>query len=1086
MNQGWICSNGHGMAESPARARCPLCGAAVVPNGESPHTLAPAREDDGQPTIPAPGKARPAPPPAPVEIEATIQPPAAEAPDIFQTAMPAPAAPLTARTPHGPPTGQAPVNVHDANTLAPPSTQRGPSTPAATEDYEVIEVLGRGGMGVVYKARDRRLGRVVALKMVLAGQYASDDELRRFHTEAEAVARLQHPNIVQIHDIGVRDGRPYFSLEYCDGGSLQGRLDGTPLPPTHAARLLRTLAEAVQHAHAAGIIHRDLKPANILLVEPKDVPLERCTPKITDFGLAKRIEDDQGHTATEAILGTPTYMAPEQAQGKTKQSGPAADVYALGAILYDLLTGRPPFKGETAMDTIQMVQTSEPVPPTRLQPRIPDDLQTITLKCLEKDPARRYSSAADLAQDLTRFLAGEPILARPVSGWERAWKWVRRNPTAAALIAVCFLAPAAVAGVSLAYSVQLREETARALSAEKDADQKRARAGAAEQKTAEALIEVEKKREAAEKAQQAARAAEAEAKKARDGAKKDFLHAQAAAVKLMRLAQDRMRRMGGTEAVRRELLEEALRMCLVFARRQGDSIADVRRLIDAHRLVGELEYELGHHGEAIRHLGKALEAHAEVCSRSERDRLDAAFQNGVADILIARWRAEQAVAPKDAAASLDAALSHVNALPDALRGHWTTAHARAMVLSARGLHRQETQRLAARRDMEEARGLLRSMETRPEVSGDGQRLADVRRERARVLANLSALDVGLGRLDPALAGADEALAVLREVRASGGADVLSELGRAQANKGLVLLARGELKAAAAVFDRAVADFREVSALAPLNVDHRELLASALLNQGLGRHQMGRPHEAEAPLKEAAEINERLARDAPAAALYRAAAGRACNALGLCLMRQGRGDAALPWLEKGRAGFAEAARLRGEPFEEAHVCWGNLVLCRQRLASAADLAGQTDAALLHLAALSDLRRERLAALPLVKDDWLRFAEHCLAGAEVLGTEAVRARLLEKAGDHRALSACVAGMAKLAPTWPGHLDSLDHLAACVRLAEKESAAEPKATLLARYRREAAALVQGLKKNPPPGLTERLASPTLAGLNLGAGRP
>jgi tetratricopeptide (TPR) repeat protein len=304
-------------------------------------------------------------------------------------------------------------------------------------------------MGIVYKARQMGLNRIVALKMIRAGRYAEPGELARFRQEAEAVARLQHPHIVQIHEIGTADGRPYFSLEYVEGGSLAGKLNGAPLPAPLAARLLEALAGAVHYAHERGVIHRDLKPHNVLLsfsggsqnragppqapfCEP---PLNEVVPKVADFGLAKQLDGGESQTETGAILGTPSYMAPEQAWGKTKigSIGPAADVWALGAILYECLTGRPPFRGESAVDTLQQVVDQEPVPPSRLNPKVPRDLETICLKCLQKAPARRYPSAGALGEDLGRFRRGEPIQARPVGRLERAWRWCRRNRLAASL-----------------------------------------------------------------------------------------------------------------------------------------------------------------------------------------------------------------------------------------------------------------------------------------------------------------------------------------------------------------------------------------------------------------------------------------------------------------------------------------------------------------------------------------------------------------------------------------------------------------------------------------------------------------------------
>jgi serine/threonine-protein kinase len=322
--------------------------------------------------------------------------------------------------------------------------------PARVPGYEILSELGRGGMGVVYKARQVQLNRLVALKMILAGGHASAADLARFRREAEAVARLQHPHIVQIHEVGEAEGRPFFSLEYVAGGSLADKLDGTPLPPRQAAELIETLARAVQAAHERVIIHRDLKPANVLLTADG-------TPKLTDFGLAKRLDQEKGQTQSGAIVGTPSYMAPEQARGGSKAIGPAADLYALGALLYELLTGRPPFRAATAMDTIFQVLTEEPVPPCQLQSKVPRDLQTIALKCLAKEPGRRYLTAGELAADLRRWLGGEPIRARPVGRVERGLKWVRRRPAQAALLAVVLLV--AIGGAAVwAWVVQTEAE----------------------------------------------------------------------------------------------------------------------------------------------------------------------------------------------------------------------------------------------------------------------------------------------------------------------------------------------------------------------------------------------------------------------------------------------------------------------------------------------------------------------------------------------------------------------------------------------------------------------------------------------------
>ncbi len=334
--------------------------------------------------------------------------------------------------------GSTPARPAGAQTATEGEAPQSAAPLLALPSYEILEELGRGGMGVVFKARQVGLDRLVAVKMILAGSLAGPDERARFRREAEAVARLQHPNIVQIHEIGEHQGRPYFVLEFLDGGSLDTRLARTPQPAEAAAYLVQILARAMHAAHERGILHRDLKPANVLLAADG-------TPKITDFGLAKRLDTEgaqgeDGRTQTGAIVGTPNYMAPEQAYGLSAQVGPEADTYALGAILYECLTGGPPFRGTTVWETLDLVRTADPVPPRRLQPKVPRDLETVTLKCLEKDPRKRYPSAEALAEDLGHFLAGEPIVARPVSLAGRLVKWARRRPAVAAGFGLFFLA----------------------------------------------------------------------------------------------------------------------------------------------------------------------------------------------------------------------------------------------------------------------------------------------------------------------------------------------------------------------------------------------------------------------------------------------------------------------------------------------------------------------------------------------------------------------------------------------------------------------------------------------------------------------
>lgn len=327
-------------------------------------------------------------------------------------------------------------------------------------DYELLREIARGGMGVVYKARQVRLNRVVALKMILAGQFASPADVQRFQTEAEAAAQLDHVGIVPVFEVGQHDGHHYFSMGLVEGESLAKRIADGPLPPRTAAEIVLQVAEAIQYAHGKGVIHRDLKPANVLLDKTGQ-------PRVTDFGLAKRIQGDSHLTASGQILGTPSYMPPEQAAGRIDQVSETADVYSLGAILYATLTGRPPFQADNPLDTVMQVIEREPVSPHTLNPAIPLDLETVCLKCLEKDRRKRYGSASDLAEELRRYLNGKPILARPVGRVERAWRWCRRNPIVAGLLAAVALSLAGGTWVSTWFAIKAQAR------AEGEAEQRR-------------------------------------------------------------------------------------------------------------------------------------------------------------------------------------------------------------------------------------------------------------------------------------------------------------------------------------------------------------------------------------------------------------------------------------------------------------------------------------------------------------------------------------------------------------------------------------------------------------------------------------
>jgi hypothetical protein len=411
-------------------------------------------------------------------------------------------------------------------TIAPsPATAAEPRDERAPPGYTIEKELGRGGMGVVYLARAVALNRPCALKMILSGAHSGAAEVLRFKTEAQAIARLQHPGIVQVFEIGEHDGRPFMALEFCPGGSLEAKLAKGPLAAKQAATLVKALAEAVQAAHVAQVLHRDLKPANVLLTETG-------APKVTDFGLAKKL-DEQGATRTGSVMGTPSYMPPEQAEGK-KDIGPAADVYSLGAILYECLAARPPFRAATALDTLLQVLTEEPVPVRQLNAQAPVDLETICLKCLHKEPRKRYATARELADDLGRYLNGEPIRARPVGAVERAVKWARRNAVVSALAAAVFLVLLGGIVVSSYFALTARQEAKAAAEAKGLADRETARANA-KAKEAETNLGVALLRE--KEAKKARGDAEHEAKEAKK-ARADAVREAAAGKAQARRAED--------------------------------------------------------------------------------------------------------------------------------------------------------------------------------------------------------------------------------------------------------------------------------------------------------------------------------------------------------------------------------------------------------------------------------------------------------------------------------------------------------------------------------------------------------------------
>ncbi|HVK17594.1 MAG TPA: serine/threonine-protein kinase, partial [Fimbriiglobus sp.] len=494
----------------------------------------------------------------------------------------------------------------DGNRVAltqPPT--RAPEIPG----YQIIEELGRGGMGVVYHAVQVRLNRPVALKMILAGEFAGAAERVRFMTEAEVIARLHHPNIVQLYEFNVHNGVPYFSLEFVDGGTLERRLARQPLAPAEAAALLETLARAIQYAHDHSVVHRDLKPSNILL-EPLPqngsgpptggqsshrhlhgnssfgtlscvVRETAVVPKVTDFGLAKTSAGSTGLTQSGAIMGTPSYMAPEQAEGKGREVGPVADVYSLGAILYECLTGRPPFHAATPVDTIVQALNEEVVAPRRLQPNVPRDLETICLKCLRKDPARRYATADELAEDLRRLLSGESIKARPVGPVERSVRWARRRPAAAALLGVTTLAALVILVGGWASSARLRTALADTQEQRGLADIRRQEAEGERQRAQDAAAEADRQR-------QAAVASAAEADRQRQAVATSLRNRLDVVDDILFNMDARLENASGMESIRREFLDEVRRFSDQLLKENPDDPSVMRQSGRVYRSIGAL------------------------------------------------------------------------------------------------------------------------------------------------------------------------------------------------------------------------------------------------------------------------------------------------------------------------------------------------------------------------------------------------------------------------------------------------------------------------------------------------------------------
>jgi tetratricopeptide (TPR) repeat protein len=500
-------------------------------------------------------------------------------------------------------TGMGPLDTQAQSPFSQPSDTGVPVSTLGR--FEIERELGRGGFGVVFLAYDPKLCREVALKVPRPAVLVSSEAHERFLREARAAAGLDHPNVVPVYEAGEVGPGCYIAAAFCPGVTLAAWLRGQtePVPWRTAALLVAALADGVEHAHCRGVLHRDLKPANVMLSPLPETgggaPAKEglnFVPKILDFGLAKmvgRAEDDQ--TQTGAILGTPCYMAPEQAGGKSRQVGPAADVYALGTILYEVLTGRPPFQGDSTVDTLLLVRGQEPLPPSRLRPRLPRDLETICLACLHKEPGRRYPSAAALAEDLRRFLAGEPIKARPTPLWERGLMWARRRPAVATLLGLCTAAFLALVVGGLLYNAWLDTARRQAEDRADEAQRQTARANdqekLARQKAAEALRQEK----------------EAQAQFAR--AEINLEDATGVVDRMLtRLGDGVLRNLPRTELLRRALLEDALAMYQKFLQQKSTDPGMRHKLAQAHGRVGKIYSDLGQEKKALKAWQEAQDA----------------------------------------------------------------------------------------------------------------------------------------------------------------------------------------------------------------------------------------------------------------------------------------------------------------------------------------------------------------------------------------------------------------------------------------------------------------------------------------------
>jgi tetratricopeptide (TPR) repeat protein len=762
--------------------------------------------------------------------------------------------------------------VRVGHTLRPSPPVAAPGELPAVPGYEVLGELGRGGMGVVYQARHLSLQRVVALKMILSGGHAGPEELARFRAEAEAQARLQHPNIVQIYEVGEAGGRPYVALEYVDGGSLAQRLAGTPQPARPAAQLVETLARAVHHAHQCGLIHRDLKPANVLVTADG-------TPKVTDFGLAKRLDVGAGPTRTGDVLGTPSYMAPEQAAGRGKEIAPATDVYALGAILYELLTGRPPFLAETPLETLVQVQSQEPVPPRRLQPKTPRDLETICLKCLQKEPRKRYADAEALADDLGRFLADRPIQARPVGQAGRLWRWCRRKPAVAALGAALLL------GVAVGFPAVTYLWLAAAANASR--------------------------------AEEQSRRAEQNLKAAGQAIHKHFLD----------LSEIELSKEPGTHEVQKKLLEDALAYFQRFLRQRPDDPALLADVAEAHARLGKITSMIGSKEDALAEFQQAREIYEQLVHDNPADgqvqnKLALTYHH-IGSAERERGHRAEALRHQEQARDIWEKLVETDLTSAQLRSNLAAAYHNIGLLEHEGGRRAE-----ALRAYERARVI------REELVAAQPRDAQFRSDLAMSYNNIGVLRRQGGKHAEALRCHEQARAIQERLAAANpaSAEFQRNLAGSHLNIGLVHHETGRGDEALRCYEQARVLREKVAAASPTVPQYQTDLAQTFIYLGNVQRERGQGPEALRCYEQARAVQEKLVEAHPTVTQYQAALAMSHNNIGSTHQQAGRRDEARRCYEQARDSYEKLAAANPTVFQfqsDLALACGNLGVLHQQ-------------------------------------------------------------------------------------------------------------------------------------------------------------